>query len=42
MKNYQLLQEALDKACQRGAFNLQESGYVIGALKAIYSEAKNN
>jgi len=38
MKNYQVLQEALDKATQRGVFSLQEVGYVMASLKAVYSD----
>lgn len=30
--NYQVLQEALDKATQKGAFNLQETGIITQAL----------
>ena len=32
MKNYQILQEALDKATQKGAFTLQETGIIVKAL----------
>lgn len=32
MKNYQVLQEALDKATQKGAFTLQETGIITQAL----------
>ena len=38
MKNYQVLQEALDKATQRGVFSLQEVGYVMASLKAVYND----
>lgn len=38
MKNYQLVQEALDKATQKGAFNLQETGYIMGALRGVHSD----
>jgi len=33
-KNYQVLQEALDKATQKGAFSLQETGIITQALIA--------
>jgi hypothetical protein len=40
MKNYQVLQEALDKATQRGSFNLQETGVIMQALIATSSDLK--
>lgn len=38
MKNYQILQEALDKAVQKGAFNLQESGVIVQTLIAVRND----
>jgi hypothetical protein len=38
MKNYQILQEALDKATQRGAFSLQEVGLIMSSLRAVHSD----
>jgi len=38
MKNYQVLQEALDKATQRGSFNLQETSYIMTALQGVHKD----
>lgn len=38
MKNYQILQEALDKATQRGAFNLQEVGLIMASLRGVHND----
>jgi hypothetical protein len=38
MKEYMILQEALDKATQRGSFNLQEVGIIMSALKGVHGD----
>ena len=40
MNNYQVLQEALDKATQRGSFNLKETGVIMKALVGLGSDLK--
>tara|TARA_R110002074_G_scaffold189465_4_gene355258 strand:+ start:7733 stop:7933 length:201 start_codon:yes stop_codon:yes gene_type:complete len=39
-KDYQILQEGLDKAAQRGVFNLQESSYILTALRNVSASLK--
>lgn len=40
MNNYQVLQEALDKATQKGAFTLQETGIITQALIKTSNDLK--
>ena len=35
MKNYQILQESIDKAMRSGAYSLQESDIIIQSLKVL-------
>ena len=40
MKDYATLQQALDKATQKGAFNLQETGAILQALLVVHDSLK--
>lgn len=40
MNNYQVLQEALDKATQKGSFTLQETGIITQALIQTANDLK--
>ena len=37
MKDYQILQEAMDKATQKGAYSLQEVSIILKAMGNIYN-----
>lgn len=40
MNNYKVLQDALDKATQRGVFSLQEIGFIMASLKGVHGDLK--
>tara|TARA_R110000772_G_scaffold50518_4_gene116124 strand:+ start:185 stop:379 length:195 start_codon:yes stop_codon:yes gene_type:complete len=37
MKDYQVLQEAIDKATQKGVYNLQEVSIILKVMNNVYN-----